>query len=154
MIFGLAYCCLYLPCKRMPAHRLNLPARLATIAVPSIGRTLARCLPRPGHSQTLKTDGWFLGTYNVRLENDALLLIQKGDKHLYYNKETQAYTEWYRLRMPTTQYMPVSLTPEQFLQPWKVARRGSNENAAPGRCPVFLSRATLRRECRIRISPR
>ena len=46
-----------------------------------------------------------------------MLLIQKGDKHLYYNKEKHAYTEW---DDPNAyeQYMPVSLTPDQFLQPW------------------------------------
>ena len=83
-----------------------------------------------GASQTLKTEGWFLGSNHVRLENDTLLLIQKGDKHLCYSREKRTYTEWDDTK-EYEQYMPVSLNPDQFLQPWRWAGVDATKSERP-----------------------
>ena len=83
-----------------------------------------------GLPNTLKTEGWILFPNTIQLENDELLLIQKGDKHLYYNKVTKAYTEWYNLNA-YTKYMPASFSLSDFLQLWKVAGGEITTNAQP-----------------------
>ena len=80
---------------------------------------------------TVMTKGWYLAPDKLRIENDNILLIQHGLMHSYYDKISHTYSQWKSPELPL-QWMPVSFSADNFVQPWKNCWVRFDFSSSPG----------------------